>query len=907
MEWTARVRAALTQETRPRDTSVPDPDVVDELAQHAQAAYEAARADGASREDADARAGALIDRWRGEADALHRRGRRPAVLVVAPSNERRAWGVGLLQDVRYALRLAVRQPKPAAVTALTLALGIAATTILSAVAYAVLLAPLPWPNADRIVDLSETRGGNAPRFGALTNAVYHAWRDHPGTIDGLAAWSSRTATVSGDAQSERMRVTAASASLFGVLGVRPLIGATFTAADEATPVIVLSEGLWQQRFGGDPRAIGARIEVDGRAHTIVGVVSAAAMFPDQLHRAIVPLEVPPASSGSLSLFNAVALLHPGAAPAQAAAEGTARGAAAPDTGLTTTAIFGGSGPIAIEARSLRDMLAGDVQRAIVVLSIGGFLLLGTAIANVASLQLARATARQRELAIRATLGAGIGRVTRQLLIENGLLGVLGGLAGLGLAWVCLAALPSLLPADFPRLDSIGLDRPIVLFALAASLGSSVLVGLLPAAGVRRLSPSRALAEGGASATGVGVRTRVARTRLLIMAGQVTIACVLLVGASLLGRSFGAMLQADRGYDAAGVLSARLSLPAALFPSPERRYDAVDRVMARLPDLPGVSDFAFTSEIPLTAGGSTSGFQMRSAAAGGAIVEAQASPRLVSQRYFATLALRVTAGRGFAATDDAAAPVAVVVNESFARRYLGASPLGATLPVVGYGPMDAPPLESTVVGVVEDVRYVTGTRPSQPELYYDYRQLRGRLPVQTVTLLLRTPGDLSALVAPLRTIVHDSDRRLVADAIQPLDERLRAALAKPRLYAAVMMAFAAFAMAIAAAGLFGTLSYAVSQRARELAIRAALGAGRAEVFALVLRQGLLVSAAGAVAGLVGSASLTGLLSAQLYGIAPHDTTTFVVVPLILLVVGSVASLTPALRAARLDTLRVLRGD
>jgi putative ABC transport system permease protein len=902
MDWTARVRTALTT-----TSSVPDAEVVDELAQHAEAAYITARADGASREDAEAWVAALIERWREEAPALSRRRRRTPVVEAPAAGGRRSWSVGLIQDVRYAARLAVRQPRPALVTVLTLALGIGATTLLATVGYGVLLKPLPWPNADRIVDLVETRGGHVPRFGALTSAVYAAWREGATTLDGIAAWSSRTVTLSGDAQSERVRVTIASASLFDVLGVRPLIGATFTAAEETTPVVVLSEGLWRQRFGGDPRAVGARLDIDGQPHTITGVVADAAMFPDGQSRAIVPMVVPPASGNALSLFNAVALLRPGATPAQAAAEGTARGGSVPDAGLTTMAMFGGTGAVAVQARDLRDALTGDVERAIVALLVGVALLLATAVANVASLQLARATTRRRELAIRAALGAGAGRVARQLLIEHGLVGLVGGLSGLFLAWALRGTLPAVLPADFPRVDALGLDAPVVLLALTASVGSSVLVGLLPALSLRRLSPTSALAEGGAATTGVGLRTRTGRARLLIMVGQVAIACVLLVGASLLGRSFVALLQAERGYDPAGVLAARLSLPAGLFPSPERRYELVDRVMARLAGVPGASEAAFTSEIPLTAGGSTSSFQMRSASAGGATIQAQASPRLVSSRYFATMAMRITAGRGFSAADDATAPIAVVVNESFARRYLGTSPLGTTLPVAGFAPTDGPPLASTVVGVVEDVRYVTGARPAQPELFYDYRQLRGRLPVQTVTLLLRTSGDPAALAPALRGIVRDADPRLVAEAILPLEERLLATLAKPRLYAAVLGAFAAVALAIAAVGLFGVLSYSVSQRMRELAIRAALGAGRRQVFGLVLRQGLAVIAGGAAVGLVAAAWLSELLATQLYGVAPHDGVTFAAVPLLLFVVGSAACLTPALRAARLDALRVLRGD
>jgi predicted permease len=801
----------------------------------------------------------------------------------------------------------VRQPRPTAVAVLTLALGIAATTVLGASAYGVLLAPLPWRNGDRVVDLAETRGGHAPHFGAFSNAVYRTWREHPSTVAALAAWSTQTVTLSaGNGEAERVRVTAATASLFDVLGVRALVGAVFTDADERAPVAVLSEGFWRERFGADPRAVGARVELDGRPHVVVGVLPADAMFPDRQSRAIVPLDVPPASGNTLAMFNALALLRPGVTPMQAAAEGTARGRGAPDTGLTTNAIFGGTGAVQVHVQRLRDALVGDVRQALMILLAGVGLLLATAVANVASVQLARTATRRRELAIRTALGAGSGRVVRQLIVEGAILGMAGGLAGVGLAWTIQGALPALLPPDFPRLETLRLGAPIFVVSLATSIAVSVLIGVLPAASLRDDAPAGTLADSG-TAAGTGLRTPAGRVRSMVIAFQIAVACVLLVGASLLTRSFQAMMHADRGYDPAGVVAARLSMPAGLFPTPERRYQLIERVMTRLAQLPDASDAAFTSEIPVTAGGSSSAFQMRSPVAGGAVVEATASPRLVSERFFAVLGMRVVDGRTFSAADGVASPIGVVVNESFARRYLGPSPVGASLPLAGYAPMDGPPIETTVVGIVEDVHYVTGGRASQPELYYDYRQLRGRLPVQTVTLLMRAGGDAAPLAAGLRALVRDADSHLVADNIGPLETRLLAPLARPRLYAGVLGAFAAFAVAIAAVGLFGVLSYAVAQRSRELAIRAALGAGRPTIAGLVLRQGLAVLVPGIALGLAASAWLSGMVSAQLYGIAALDRVTFAATPLLLLVIGGIACLPPALRAARLDPLRVLRGD
>jgi hypothetical protein len=318
----------------------------------------------------------------------------------------------------------------------------------------------------------------------------------------------------------------------------------------------------------------------------------------------------------------------------------------------------------------------------------------------------------------------------------------------------------------------------------------------------------------------------------------------------------------------------------------------------------VTEAAFTSELPLTSGGSTSAFDFRSRTAG--IVRAQASPRIVSRGYFPALRIDTIAGRTFSEFDTETTEPVVVVNREFARRYLGDSPLGSRIPIAGYAPPGGEQVEATVIGVVDDVRYVTATESTQPELYYSHRQMGGRLPVQTVTLLARTSGGPEAKGAALTVAVREADQRLVADMVMPLEQRLFTTLARPRLYALLLGGFAGFALVIAGVGLFGLLSYSVSLRSRELAIRSALGARPSEILRLVLRQGLNVTIGGLVVGVVASAWLTRGLATQLYGITPHDGLTFMGVPLLVLIVGTLACLLPALRAANLDPLRVLRG-
>ena len=812
---------------------------------------------------------------------------------------------GLFDDVRYALRVLRHERRHTLLTVLTLALGIGATTTLFSVTYGVLLKPFAWQNGERIVELRETRGGNSPRFGAMSNTAFLAWQDEAETIENIAAWSSRVVTLTGASEPERIRVTAATASLFAVLGARPLIGSFFDKRDEGTHVVVLSERLWRDRFAGDPSVPGRTLQLDGEPFTVVGVLADRDAYPDRRARAIVPYRVPPPAGNLLSMFNAIATLRPGVSPDQSAAEGTARARFAPDTGMTTMAIFGSNGPIEIAATSLREAVTGDVRRPLIVLLAAVGLMLLTATANIASLQLARTATRTREMAIRAALGAATHRVARQLLVEHLLLGAVGGAAGLALAWWCQRSAPALLPADFPRLDALGMNATVVIFAGAVTLGTSVLVGMIPAARVRVINLTGALAEDGTAPVGGGIRSRIARTRLAVMTAQVAIACVLLVGASLLTRSFFALLNANRGFDPANVLSSLVVMPQPLYPQPERRFEIVRDVLERLARVPEIRHVAFTSEMPLTPGGSSSAFSLKSPLADGGVVRVQASPRIVSDQYFRLLGIRIIAGRGFSSADTESSEPVVVVNQTFAKRYLGEAPLGAKVPLVAYAPADGPPRECTVVGVVDDVRYISSSERQQPEMYYPFRQMGYRLPVQAVTLLARTSADTSAAAAAIRTAVRETDNRLVADLVAPLEQRLLASLARPRLYAVLLGGFAVFAIVIAAVGLIGVLSYAVSQRSRELAIRSALGAPGVQLFSLILRQGLGVTVIGLAAGLLASVWLTSLLSAQLYGVQAHDAGTFASSAVIVLVIGVFASMMPAWRAGKTDPLRVFR--
>jgi predicted permease len=604
---------------------------------------------------------------------------------------------------------------------------------------------------------------------------------------------------------------------------------------------------------------------------------------------------------AMTIFSTLARLRPDATPEQATAEGTSRARSAPDPGMTAVALFGGSGPAEIRAVPAVDQMTADVRPALLVLLAAVVLLLVTATANVASLQLARAEARRREMAIRGAIGAGLARLTRQLVVENAIVGLGGGAAGVALAAALHRALPSLLPADFPRVDAIAVDWRVVLFATSVSIAAGVICGLAPAWHARRVDLVESLSEDGSAPVGHGLRLRTARARSLIMAGQLAVSCVLLVGAALLVRSFTALLHADRGYDPTNVLTARVSLPNDY--SMERRVAFLERIAERLHAAPGVRDAAYGNALPLLTSGGFRGFKMRPPANPSIEVDVNVMQRVVSPDYFGALGLRLADGRLFTPRDTMTSPNVILVNRSFAARYLGARPIGASIPNLGMCRGDSDRWE--VVGVVDDMRQGAVSDPLQPELFLPARQIGCSNALSQAVFLVRTAGDPLPLASTLRILVREQEPTLAVDQVMTMEDRVMRALAKPRLYAVVLAGFAGFAVVIAGVGLFGVLSYSVAQRAREIGVRTALGARPADIVGLVLRQVAVVAAAGIAAGLWAAFAASQSIASVLYGVAPHDPLSFFVVPAVLMVATAIAAIVPARRAARVDPLKVLR--
>lgn len=906
--WHTQIRSAFVDAGHQLDE-----DIVEELAQHAETAYESSRADGHSEDEANRAVDVLIRGWAADPAVLKRRPRRPPAVV--PPSPASSWS-GVWSDAVFSLRTLRAQPMYALIAIATIALGIGAATTLFGIANAVLLKPLPWPESEQLVRVSETRGGKPGRVpNTVLNGTFLAWSDAPQTIDSVAAFSSTSITLNGTGEAERLQIGRVSPELFSVLRAQPLLGRTFTADDAAPPLqptaAVLSYGLWQERFGGSASVLGTAIRLDNAAVTIIGVMPRDFMFPDSRTRAWTAWKIPAVDVGDGKgskvgvILGAWARLRPGVTPAQASAEATARAQAAPDAGPVAMNLFGANDPIQVTAVDARTAMTEEVRPAILVLFGAAALLFITAIANVANLQLARSAARHRELTIRAALGAGTARLTQQLLIENAAIAVLGGVAGLALAAALQAALRSLLPPEFPRLDGVGVDQTMLLFCLGLIAVTTLVCGALPVLHARRLNLVQALSDGGMGAIGPGARSRLRLTRMMIVGSQVAVTCVLLIGASILGRSLLALATADRGYDPRSLLTARLPFPIAS--TVERREQVTDRVLDRLKTQPGVTHAALSTSLPMVSTAFTS-FKMRSPIRPDVELDVVASRRVVTPGYFAALGLRLVAGRAIAAADTPASGLVVVVNRAFVRQYLddiaAERAVSQMLPTIGMR-MSGLPAPAEIIGVVDDVQQDQPGATAPAEMFVSRLQFPGMNFGYEPLFVVRTANDPGALIPTLRGLVREEDPSLALDSVMTMEERVGASLARPRSYAVLLGGFAMFALLIAGTGLFGVLSHSVTQRAREIAVRTAFGASSGDVIRVVLAQMAIAMVSGVALGIGLALALSANVAQFIYGVSARDWVSFAAGPALLLIAGILASVVPARRVAQTDPIQVLR--
>jgi putative ABC transport system permease protein len=813
-----------------------------------------------------------------------------------------------LQDVRYALRGMRRAPGFTAAALVTLALGMGATTAIFSVIRSVLLAPLPYAAPERRV-MIWSRWKDFDKTWLADGEVVDYRRLCPG-LESVAAWRTGEANLTGGG-GEPVRVGAGwiTANTFGTLGARPLLGRGFTEDEDrpgGPPVAVLGYGLWQRRFGGDPGVLGRAIELDGVAHRIVGVMPRGFALPTDFtvdraepSQVWVPVQFDPAhlSHGNHGYYGA-ARLAPGATPASATAQ-----LRAVASELTRQGVYPKEMQFAPFAVSVEKDIRGGAKRALLLVFGAVLFLLLMACVNVANLLLARAEGRQREISVRAAIGAGRARLARQMLTESFVLALAGAVLGLALAWAGVRLLAAGAVAGLPAMAPIGIEFRVLLFAAGLSVFTTLLFGFGPVVQTLRLSLSDSLREGSTNAS-AGPRSQGLRGALAGL--QMALAVVLLLGAGLMIRSLDALLRIDLGFVPRHVLTLQVRPPESAYRKPEAVV-ALDRaLLERVRALPGVTAAGLVRSLPLAAeigdwGLDIEGYEETPGH------HAKGDWQVISDGAMEALGERLVRGRALAATDTADSLPVVLVNETLAKTYFpGEDPIGRRLRMGS----DTERPWMTVVGVVKDVRHNGVTAAVKEKFYVPYAQFpqaRDGDAARNMNLVVRTPGDPLALVGPIRAEVRRLDPALPIAAVRRMTDVVDASLATPRVTGALLSIFAAVALCLAAIGVSGVLAYLVSRRRREIGIRMALGASRASVLVLVVRRGLAYAAVGIAAGVVAALFLTALMQGLLYGVAPRDPATFAAAAALLLAIAVAASLVPAMRAARVDPVEALRAE
>jgi putative ABC transport system permease protein len=808
----------------------------------------------------------------------------------------------LRRDLALGLRQLRRQPAFAAAAALTMALGIGANAAVFSLVRAVLLRPLPFAEPERLVTLHSTGPDRTRQPFSLPDFL--DLREQNRTLLGLAGYGAWGANLTGG-EAERLAGLWATPGLLRLLGVEPVLGRAPLPEEEragGTRVVVLTHGLWQRRFGGDEAVLGTSVPLNGEPYTIVGVLPPGFVLPGREAELLVPLVVetdPRRELRRAGFLRVVARLGPGVGREQAQSELTAIAqrlqAAYPDSNATRTGV---------DVFAVHEEIVGNVRLMLAVVQGAVGLVLLVACANLASLLLARAASRQREMAVRVALGAGRGRLVRQLLTEGLLLSAIGGVLGLLLAQAAIQAFLALGPTDLPRAKGIRLDGGVVAFTAALTLLAGIGFSLVPAVQAARPDPQESLAAGGRGSAGQAMRTRARRALVL---SEVALALVLLAGAGLLVKSFRRLQAVDPGYRTGQLLTLRLSLPKARYERRESLAQFHDRLAPRLQGLPGVRATAAASVAPLTPWRATINFTVEGQAPPAPENVPLANYRAVDEHYFAAMEIPVLRGRAFTAADTATTVPIALVNRTLAERYWpGADPVGERLTID-----DQPARRSVeVVGVVGDVKHYALDDAPSLDVYVPYVQAPQSVAVwlaNSTSWVLRTEVDPRVLAPAVRREVGSVDPEVAATAIQSMDDALRGTVAPRRFNVLLLEAFALGALLLAGSGIYAVTAYLAAQRTRELGIRLALGARRGQILALVLVQGMVPVAGGLALGLAGALALARLVEGLLYGVPARDPATFTVAPLLLAAAAALACALPALRAARLDPVRALRVD
>ena len=869
-------------------------DVDDEIRFHLESRIEELVGEGLSRESAEARAAAEFGDVKAAKRALGRASARRE-----RSARRGEWWTALAQDLRFGWRKLLAEPGFTAVAVLTLALGIGANTAIFSVVHAVLIEPLPYPDAHRLVSVYEVTP-DGDDHNVVSRGNFMDWRDQAESFSEIGAYGflNGVAYQPDDGPGVRVRSTSVTPGVFRTLGVAPVVGRTFTAEEGrpgASDAVVLGYGFWRDRFGADPTVVGRRITVESVRLTVVGVMPASFEFPvsDIDVWTVWDLGEADRQNRRSHNFNVIGRLAPGVSLERAQAELDAMAARFAELYPAEMEGWG------VNVEPYRaDLTAEARPMLLVLLGVVGLVLL-LACANLANLLLARALARSREVAVRGALGAGRGRLIQQFLTEAGLIAVLGGGLGFALTAAGLDLFVALAPTDIPLLDRVAIDPAVLGFAVGATVLATGLFGLLPAL---RASDTDLQSTLRAAGDGAGTRAH-GRLRSGLLVAEVALAVVLLVGAGLLLRSALALQAQDYGFDRENIMTVSLDLPGARYSEGTPQHvDWYRRLIQRVEAIPGVVSVAGSTDMPAGFGSMTFSFAIEGRPANTPSGREEDQPlRIVTPGYFETLRIPVLDGRVFTEEDNADSRPVLVINQALADlHWPEGNAVGSR---ISFRPKEGGAWYD-IIGVVGNTRHYGVDREPTPAVYMAHAQKAWDW-TSWLNLMVRTEGEPMSVAPAFLSAVRELDPELVPGTIRPLSERYARTNAQRRFATILLGVFAALALVLGVVGVYGVLSYAVAQRTRELGVRIALGASRRAVAADVVRRGVTLALAGVGIGLATALALSRFLESLVYGVGVRDPVTFAVIPALLLVVAAVAAYIPARRATRVDPMEALR--
>jgi putative ABC transport system permease protein len=802
----------------------------------------------------------------------------------------------IIQDVRFGLRMLTKNPGFTVVAVIALALGIGANSAIFSVVNTVLLRPLPYKDPERLVMVFEDDSRHGYPRDTPAPANYIDWRDQNKVFEGMAAIAELSFNLTGVGEPERLDGRRVSASLFPILGVEPQLGRRFTPEEDQpgeNHVVILSHALWQRRFGSDAGVIGKTITMNGYSFAVVGVMPPSFQFPSRDDQFWIPIAFTQAEAGRRGshFLQVVARMKPGVTLGQAQAE---MSAIATRLQQQYPADNVDLGAVVVP---LHEQLVGNIKTALLVLlGAVGFVLL-VACANVANLLLARAAGRQKEIATRVALGASRLRLIRQFLTESVLLAAIGGATGLLLSVWGVRLLKAFIPPNISQAKEITVDVKVLVFTLLISLLTGLVFGLAPATQATNINLNETLKEGGRdSAAG----SRGNRIRGVLVVSEVALSLILLIGAGLLINSFLRLRRVDPGFHTDNLLTMSVTLPAQKYPDRARRSAFYAEMISRVEALPGVRSAAVTSQIPLIKQGDTGSITIEGRPAPQPGQQFMAAIRIVSPHYFPTMGIQLLRGRLFGDQDRADSPAVAVISDAMARRFWpGEDPTGKR---ICPGKPETPEDWVTIVGVVNDVRQFGLDADLKPQMYLTYQQSGYFSPRH---LVVGTNVEPNSLASAVRGAVWGIDKDQPVSNISTMEEVLAESIGRQRFSTLLLGVFGVLALVLAAVGIYGVMSYSVAQRTHEIGIRMALGAQTRDVLKLAVGQGLKLIMIGVGVGLAASAVLTRVMSSLLFGVSSTDPATFVVISLVLVSAGVLASYIPARRATKVDPMIALR--